>query len=196
MDTRKVAPETTDIITHVSDGNKSRTRVAPRPRDEMIQKNMQQGMPQNMQPGMQQGMQQRMQPGMQPMMQTGMHQGMQQNMQMQGQPREMRQQRLGEDDDLVFGAIPKMALGLIALGLMFILALVFGIKELDISIPVFIIVLVFCTVMGVLLSRSPGFVSVIVAALLLVVGGLTSLFPAVAIGGTMLVSGALILKGE
>lgn len=192
MDTRKVAPETTDIITHVSDGNKSRTRVAPRPRDEMIQKNMQQGMPQNMQPGMQQGMQQRMQPGMQSMMQPGM----QQNMQMQGQPREMRQQRLREDDDLVFGAIPKMALGLIALGLMFILALVFGIKELDISIPVFIIVLVFCTVMGVLLSRSPGFVSVIVAALLLVVGGLTSLFPAVAIGGTMLVSGALILKGE
>ncbi|MBQ9444043.1 MAG: hypothetical protein IJU43_07080 [Lachnospiraceae bacterium] len=192
MDTRKVAPETTDIITHVSDGNKSRTRVAPRPRDEMIQKNMQQGMPQNMQPGVQP----MMQPGMQPMMQTGMHQGMQQNMQMQGQPREMRQQRLREDDDLVFGAIPKMTLGLIALGLMFILALVFGIKELDISIPVFIIVLVFCTVMGVLLSRSPGFVSVIVAALLLVVGGLTSLFPAVAIGGTMLVSGALILKGE
>ncbi|MCR5409988.1 MAG: hypothetical protein K6E90_03295 [Lachnospiraceae bacterium] len=192
MDTRKVAPETTDIITHVSDGNKSRTRVAPRPRDEMIQKNMQQGMPQNMQPGMQP----MMQPGMQPMMQPGMHQGMQQNMQMQGQPREMRQQRLREDDDLVFGAIPKMTLGLIALGLMFILALVFGIKELDISIPVFIIVLVFCTVMGVLLSRSPGFVSVIVAALLLVVGGLTSLFPAVAIGGTMLVSGALILKGE
>ena len=140
MDTRRVAPETTDVITHVGNGGGRRMR-RPAPRPQRVQR----------------------------------HRG---------------------DDDLVFGAIPKMTLGLIALGLMFVLALIFGIKEIDISIPVYIIVLVFCTIMGVLLSKSPGFVSVIVSALLLVVGGLTSLFPAVALGVAMLVSASLIIRGE
>lgn len=117
--------------------------------------------------------------------------------------RPVRQSRKGRrradidtDSDLVFGSIPKSTVGLIALAFMFIIALLFGIKELGMNIPVYLIVLVFCTAMGVLLAKSPGFVSVIVSALLLIVGALTSLFPGVALGVAMLVAASLIIRGE
>lgn len=143
LDTRTVAPETTDVITHVNNGGARRmVRTSPPPRA----------------------------------------------------PRPERIRR--QSDDLVFGAIPKMTIGLISLGFMFVITLIFGIKELDMSIPVFLIVLIFCTVMGVLLSHSPGFVCVVVSAMLLIVGGLTELFPAVALGVAMLVSASLIIRGE
>ncbi len=107
-----------------------------------------------------------------------------------------RENKRPADGDLVFGSIPKMTVGLIALGFMFIIALLFGIKELEMNILVYLIVLVFCTIMGVLLAKSPGFVSVVVSALLLIVGALTSLFPGVALGVAMLVSASLIIRGE
>ena len=102
-------------------------------------------------------------------------------------------------DDLVFGALPKSTVGLISLVLLFFMALIFGIKELEMSIPVYLIILVFCTVMGVMLAGAPGFVSVLVSALLLLIGGITShsvteLFPAVALGVAMLVSASLIIR--
>ena len=100
------------------------------------------------------------------------------------------------DGDYVFGSIPKRTLGLIALALLFFMALIFGIKELGMSIPVYLIVLIFCTIMGVLLAGAPGFVSVAVSALLLIVGAITSLFPGVALGVAMLVSASLIIRGE
>lgn len=108
-----------------------------------------------------------------------------------------RREKTGQrGGDLVFGAIPKRTLGLIALALLFFMALIFGIKELGMSIPVYLIVLIFCTVMGVLLAGAPGFVSVFVSALLLIVGAITSLFPGVALGVAMLVSASLIIRGE
>ena len=64
------------------------------------------------------------------------------------------------------------------------------------SIPVYLLVLVFCTIMGVLLAGSPGFVSVVMAAMLLIVGALTSLFPGVALGTAMLIGSSLIIRGE
>ncbi len=110
--------------------------------------------------------------------------------------RVMRENKREKNNDLVFGTIPKSTLGIISLVLMFLMALLFGIKELEMSVIVYIIVLVFCTVMGLLLSSAPGFVSVTVSALLLIVGALTSLFPAVALGVAMLVSASLIIRGE
>lgn len=110
--------------------------------------------------------------------------------------KERRREDTDTDSDLVFGSIPKSTVGLIALAFMFIIALLFGIKELGMNIPVYLIVLIFCTAMGVLLAKSPGFVSVIVSALLLIVGALTSLFPGVALGVAMLVAASLIIRGE
>ncbi len=112
-----------------------------------------------------------------------------------------RRERHEEGDDLVFGAIPKSTLGIISLVLLFAMALIFGVKELEISIPVYLIVLVVCTAMGLLLSGAPGFVSVLVSALLIIVGAITAksvdyLFPAVALGVAMLVSASLIMRRE
>ena len=61
--------------------------------------------------------------------------------------------------------------------------------------------LVVCTAMGLLLSGAPGFVSVLVSALLIIVGAITAksvdyLFPAVALGVAMLVSASLIMRRE
>lgn len=99
-------------------------------------------------------------------------------------------------NDLVFGTVPKSTLGIISLAILFIVALVFGVQVLEMSIPVYLIVLVFCTIMGVLLAASPGFVSVVISALLLIVGALTSLFPGVALGTAMLIGSSLIIRGE
>ena len=111
------------------------------------------------------------------------------------QPRP-RKESMRSGDDLVFGSIPRTTLGIITLILLFAMALIFGIKELGMSIPVYLIVLIFCTIMGVLLAGAPGFVSVFVSALLLIVGAVTSLFPGVALGVAMLVSASLIIRGE
>ncbi len=111
------------------------------------------------------------------------------------QPRPRREHRQG-GDDLIFGAVPKSTLGIVTLVLLFAMALIFGIKELGMSVPVYLIVLIFCTIMGVLLAGAPGFVSVLVSALLLIVGAITSLFPGVALGVAMLVSASLIIRGE
>ena len=100
------------------------------------------------------------------------------------------------NNDLVLGAVPKSTLGIISLALLFVIALVFGVQVLEMSIPVYLVVLVFCTVMGILLSGSPGFVSVVISALLLIVGALTSLFPGVALGTAMLIGSSLIIRGE
>ena len=102
----------------------------------------------------------------------------------------------GSSGDLLFGAVPKSAVGIISLVLLFVIALVFGVQVLEMSIPVYLIVLVFCTIMGVLLAGSPGFVSVVMAAMLLIVGALTSLFPGVALGTAMLIGSSLIIRGE
>ncbi len=104
--------------------------------------------------------------------------------------------RNDNNNDLVFGAVPKSTLGIISLVLLFVIALVFGVQVLEMSIPVYLVVLVFCTVMGILLSGSPGFVSVVISALLLIVGALTSLFPGVALGTAMLIGSSLIIRGE
>ncbi len=87
-------------------------------------------------------------------------------------------------------------LGYITLGILFVISLIFGVIQLGMTVPVYVIVLVSCTLMGILLSGSPGFVSVIMAALLLVVGAITSLFPAVAIGVAMLVASSMIVRGD
>ncbi|MCR5774884.1 MAG: hypothetical protein K6G42_07350 [Lachnospiraceae bacterium] len=100
------------------------------------------------------------------------------------------------DDDLVFGLFSKRMLGYITLGILFVISLIFGVIQLGMTVPVYVIVLVSCTLMGILLSGSPGFVSVIMAALLLVVGAITSLFPAVAIGVAMLVASSMIVRGD
>ena len=100
------------------------------------------------------------------------------------------------DDDLVFGAIPKSILGLISIVVLFIIALIFGVRELEMSIPVYIIVLVICVVMGVLLSNAPGFVVMLICSLLLTVGAIVELLPAVALGTAILTGASLIIRGE
>lgn len=121
----------------------------------------------------------------------------------QGAPERIRRVGSGrsKSSDLVFGTIPKSTAGLISLVILFVIALIFGIKVLDISIPIYLIILIFCTIMGALLAGTPGFVSIVLSALLLLVGGVTAmsvsfLFPAVAIGAAMLVSASLIIRGE
>ncbi|MCR5238299.1 MAG: hypothetical protein K6E34_13975 [Lachnospiraceae bacterium] len=108
-----------------------------------------------------------------------------------------KEKKSREHGGISFGEIPLIGPG--ALALLFIIALIFGITVLEMSIPVYLIILIFCTVMGVMLSQAPGFVSVFVSALLLLVGGIASrsvpeLFPAVALGITMLVSSSLIIR--
>ncbi len=100
------------------------------------------------------------------------------------------------DDDLVFGAIPKWILGLISMGALFIMALIFGVRELDMSIPVYIIVLIICAAIGVLLSGSPAFVTIFLGALMLIVGAVTSLLPAVAVGVALMMSASLVIRGD
>ncbi|MBQ8956790.1 MAG: hypothetical protein IJ075_07470 [Lachnospiraceae bacterium] len=107
-----------------------------------------------------------------------------------------RKIRKSGSSDLVFGTVPKSTIGLISLVFLFVIAFIFGIRVLEMSIPVYLIVLVFCTIMGVLLASSPGFVSIIISALLLIVGALTSLFPGVALGTAMLIGASLIIRGE
>ncbi len=147
MEIKRVAPETTDVITHVNDRKKSVSRQRMQSRKEYSRSD-------------------------------------------------------DRNEDLVFGVLPKSTVGMIALVLLFAMALIFGIKELEMSIPVYLIVLIFCTIMGVLLAGAPGFVSVMVGALLLIVGGITSfgtdtgLFPAVSLGVAMLIAASLIIRGE
>lgn len=100
------------------------------------------------------------------------------------------------DDDLIFGAIPKSTLGLISIAVLFVIALIFGVRELEMSIPVYVIVLVICVVMGVLLSNAPGFVVMLICALLLIVGAIVDLLPAVALGTAILTGASLIIRGE
>ena len=114
-------------------------------------------------------------------------------------PVRIKKEKRRGSDDLVFGALPVFTVGLISLALLFFIALIFGIKELEMNIPVYLIILLFCTVMGALLSSAPGFVSVAVSALILIVGGIaahsvTELFPAVALGVAMLISASLIMR--
>ncbi len=147
MEIKRVAPETTDVITHVNDRRKPVNRQRIQSRREYSHSS-------------------------------------------------------DRDDDLVFGTLPKSTVGIISLVLMFVMALIFGIKELGMSVPVYLIILIFCTIMGVLLAGAPGFVSVVISALLLIVGGITSfgtdtsLFPAVALGTAMLIAASLIIRGE
>ena len=139
MEIKRVAPERTDVITHVGDGGLKPAHMSRAPRE--------------------------------------------------------RKQR-SSDEDMVFGAIPRSTLGIISLVAMFLMALIFGVRELEMSVPVYLIILVFCTIMGVLLAGSPGFVSVLISALLLIVGAVTSLFPAVALGVAMLIGASLVIRGE
>ena len=111
-------------------------------------------------------------------------------------PRDTRSSRRMRDDDLVFGAIPRFTLGIITLAAFFIVAMIFGVKELDMTILVYAVVLVICTVIGVLMSAAPGYILVILSAMLLVVGAVTALFPAVAIGVAMMDATTLIIRGE
>lgn len=106
------------------------------------------------------------------------------------------QRRRREDDDLIFGAIPKGVMGLISMVALFIMALIFGVRELDMSIPVYIIVLIICAVIGVLLAGSPAFVTIFLGALLLIVGAVTSLLPAVAVGVALMMSASLVIRGD
>ena len=100
------------------------------------------------------------------------------------------------DDEFIFGAIPKSTLGLISVAVLFIIALIFGVRELGMSIPVYIIVLIICVVMGVLLANAPGFVVMLICSLLLIVGAVVDLLPAVALGTAILTGASLILRGE
>ncbi len=100
------------------------------------------------------------------------------------------------DDDLVFGAFSKSTIGFISLGALFVIALIFGVKELEMTLLVYIVVLVICTAMGFLLANFPGFVPILISALLLIVGAITKLLPAVALGVAMLIGTSLVIRGE
>ncbi len=141
MDTKRVAPERTDVISHV--GN----RPASGPRNTMNHR----------------------------------------------EPRKKRPERSNED--LIFGVFTKSMIGYISLGISFLVSLIFGVKELGMSIPVYIIVLIICIVMGFLLSNAYGFISVLISAVLLIIGAILSLFPAVALGVALLMGTSLIIRG-
>ncbi len=170
MELRRVPPETTDVITHVGDGNARPVRRSrPRPEPEARPKK------------------QRVRREREPFREDFDYED-DDSMPERGRGRNR--------DDLLFGVLPGSTLGLIILVTMFIITVIFGIKELGMSVPVFLMVLIFCTVMGILLVNAPVFVPVLVSALLLIVGAVTSLFPAVALGVAMLLSARLVLKGD
>ena len=168
MELRRVPPETTDVITHVSDGNARPVRRS-RPRPE---------------------------PEVRPKRERVRRERVKEDFDYEDDDFESPRGRGRSREDLIFGVLPGSTLGIIILVAMFIITVIFGIKELGMSVPVFLMVLVFCTVMGILLVGAPVFVPVLVSALLLIVGAVTSLFPAVALGVAMLLSARLVLKGD
>ncbi|MCR5746247.1 MAG: hypothetical protein K6G03_00885 [Lachnospiraceae bacterium] len=97
---------------------------------------------------------------------------------------------------MLVGKVPKSVAGFASLIVFFIIAMIFGVRELDMSIPVYIIVLAICAAIGFLLSNAPGFVSIFISALLLIVGAIVGLLPAVALGTALLTGTSLILRGE
>lgn len=164
MELKRVAPETTDVITHLNEGSaRPVRRVRHRPRREPERRTRAREDDYDYD---------------------------------DDQDFEEDYERGRRRGDLVFGTLPKSTLAIIILAAMFLITVIFGIKELGMSVPVFLMVLIFCTVMGVLLTGAPVYVPVLVSALLLIVGAVTELFPAVALGVAMLLSARLVLKGD
>ena len=99
-------------------------------------------------------------------------------------------------DSLIFGAIPRATMSLIFLVALIIVTGIFSVINLEVTIPVLVIIMVIEVIMGIFLAHMPSFVSILVAAGLTVVGALTGFLIPVCIGNAVMLSAGLVIKGE
>ena len=100
------------------------------------------------------------------------------------------------NDDLVFGSVPRQTMSLIVLVATLIIGLIFGIRMIHVSIPIFCIILVIELVIGIMLGNTPSFVPIVLCALLMIAGALTDMFVAICIGNVVMLGTIMVVKGE
>ncbi len=100
------------------------------------------------------------------------------------------------ENELFLDAVPKQTLSLIALIVIVILAIVFGISQIHVSVPIFVIILVIELIIGFLMANEPSFIPILISAALMVVGALTSMFVAICIGNAVMLCTIFVVKGE
>lgn len=92
--------------------------------------------------------------------------------------------------------IPTHLFKYIALAILTIVILVSGVVSLKISLPIVFIILAIVIAMGVLLHTTPVFVSVILAAIILIVGMITKNVDIVLAADALFMTTILVLKNE
>ena len=108
----------------------------------------------------------------------------------------LQHRRRRKEDTLIFGVVQRQTMSLIMLVILFIVGILFGIREIGVSIPIFLIIMVIEFIMGLLLGSSPSFVAILLCAALMIVGAFTGMFVPVCIGSGMLLGTVLMIKGE